>query len=50
MANNKIKPITLEIEKEMWDEFKNEIPRTISLNQAIVLLIKQHLIKKERIY
>lgn len=49
MVNN-IKPITLEIEKEIWEEFKNEIPRTISLNQSIVLLIKQHLIKKEKFW
>ena len=37
----KIKPITLEIEKELWDKFKEITPRTITLNDAIVMLIKK---------
>ena len=41
MENNLIKPITLEIEKEIWDIFKESIPRTITLNDAIVDLIEK---------
>lgn len=37
----KIKPITLEIDKKLWDKFKEITPRTIYLNEAIVNLIKQ---------
>lgn len=36
-----IKPITIEIEKELWDKFKDAIPRTITLNDAIVELIEK---------
>ena len=42
----KIKPITLEIEKEIWNKFKEKTPRTITLNDAIVELIKKEVIKK----
>jgi len=37
----KIKPITLEIEKELWDKFKNVTPRDITLNDAVVDLIRR---------
>ena len=43
MTNNKIKPITLEIDKYLWNKFKNSIPRTITLNEAIINLIKEKL-------
>lgn len=46
MESNKIKPITLEIDKELWEKFKVKIPRTISLNQAIVDLIKKEVESK----
>lgn len=36
----KIKPITLELEKEDWELFKEKVPRTIKLNDKIVALIK----------
>ena len=42
----KIKPITLEIEKELWDKFKTKVPRTITLNEAIINLIKKEISKK----
>lgn len=42
----KIKPITLEIDKEKWDKFKERIPRTKTLNDAIVELIDRFLYKK----
>ena len=42
----KIKPITLEIEKEVWEEFKERVPRSITLNDKVVELIKQFISKK----
>lgn len=42
----KIKPITLEIEKEVWEKFKERVPRTMTLNEKIEELIKQFLYKK----
>ena len=39
----KIKPITLEIEKKVWEEFKSRIPRNITLNEKVVELIKNFL-------
>ena len=40
-----VKPITLEIDSKLWIDFKNTIPRTKTLNQAIVELIEDHLNK-----
>ena len=40
MTSNNIKPITLDIDKDLWSKFKVLIPRTITLNEAIVELIK----------
>jgi len=34
-----IKPLTLEIDKVTWDKFKDTIPRTTTLNEAIIQLI-----------
>jgi len=34
-----IKPITLEIDKKIWERFKEITPRTIKLNDALVKLI-----------
>lgn len=42
----KIKPLTIEIDKEVWDQFKERVPRTITLNDKVVELIKQFLYKK----
>lgn len=47
MANNKIKPITLEVEEDLWVDFKNTVPRTKTLNQAIVELIENSLEEKK---
>lgn len=35
----KVKPLVLEIEEEVWREYKDLIPRTIKLNDSIVELI-----------
>ena len=43
----KIKPLTLVIEKELWDKFKEKVPRTIKLNDAVVDLIKEHISKRK---
>lgn len=41
----KIKPITLEIDDDIWNEFKIKIPRNITLNDAVVNLIKKEVKK-----
>lgn len=38
-----IKPITLQIEKRVWDEFKSITPRSIKLNDALVDVIEIHI-------
>lgn len=40
MENNIIKPITLKIDKNLWEEFKLFVPSSISLNMAIIKLIE----------
>ena len=37
----KIKPLTLEIDKKIWENFKQITPRTITLNDAVVCLINE---------
>ena len=41
--NEKIRPITLEIDKELWNKFKSITPRTITLNDKIVELIENEI-------
>ena len=41
--NGKIRPITLEIDKELWNKFKSITPRTITLNDKIVELIENEI-------
>lgn len=41
----KIRPITLEIEEKVWNDWKVTIPRTINLSQAVEDLIKDDLKK-----
>lgn len=43
-----IKPITLEIDDELWQKFKEKIPRTKTLNEAIVELIQNKLAQQEQ--
>lgn len=43
----KIKPITIEIKEETWNKFKEGIPRIITLNQAVVLLIEKEVKRKK---
>ncbi len=37
----KIKPLTLEIEDALWQKYKEKVPRTLTLNDAVVELIKK---------
>ena len=43
----KIKPLTLWIDKKLWEAFKETVPRTITLNDAIIELIKRDLENKK---
>lgn len=36
---SKIKPITIEIEDSLWEEFKKTVNKTTTLNDAVVELI-----------
>lgn len=44
---NKIRPLTLIINKEIWDRFKATVPRDVSLNDSVVYLITNYLNNKE---
>lgn len=44
----KIKPITLNIEKKLWFDYKMSIPRTDTLNDRIVALIEREVAKVKR--
>ena len=41
----KIKPLTLEIELNLWNKFKVMTPRTITLNEAVIKLIEKEVKK-----
>jgi len=43
---NKIKPMTIEIDEKLWHKFKVKIPRTETLNDAVVKLIEKEANKK----
>jgi len=40
-----IKPLTLDINSKLWDKFKLFIPRTTTLNDAVVELIRKEVEK-----
>ena len=42
-----IKPITIEIDEDTWNSFKEITPRTITLNDAVVQIIEDK-IKMEK--
>jgi|24BtaG_2_1085350.scaffolds.fasta_scaffold06121_2 hypothetical protein len=44
-----IKPITLVVDEELWRRFKEVTPRTITLNDAVVELIKKEVKKNDKI-
>ncbi len=37
----KLKKFLLEIPEEIWNNWKNAVPRSISLNQALIILLKK---------
>ena len=41
-----IRPITLEIDENVWKEFKERVPRTVKLNDKLVELIERELQNK----
>lgn len=41
MGQQTIRPITLEIDEDLWTEFKETVPRSKTLNQALVELIER---------
>jgi len=46
MKDNKIKPLTIELDKSLWEKFKRIIPRTKTLNDAVVELIEKEVKEK----
>jgi macrodomain Ter protein organizer (MatP/YcbG family) len=47
METKKVRPLIFEIEEDVWEKFKFKTPRTITLNEAIVDLIKEDVRKNE---
>ena len=43
-----IKPITLEVDKKLWNAFKLIVPRNKTLNKAVIELIEKEVIKHEK--
>lgn len=41
------RPLTLEIDRNLWEKFKNKVSRNISLNEAVVSLIKKDVEENE---
>ena len=39
--NQKLKKFLLEVPAEIWEKWKNTVPRSISLNKALIELIKK---------
>ena len=46
MVKKKIKKFLLEIPEEIWGKWKNTIPRSISLNKALIKLLEKEGKKK----
>ena len=44
--NKKIKKFLLEIPEEVWEKWKDKVPRSISLNKALIELLKKEGKKK----
>lgn len=47
-SNKKVGVITLQIDRDLWNLFKEKTLRTISLNDAIVELIKEKVKHQKR--
>ena len=44
----KVKKFLLEIPEEIWNKWKDKIPRSISLNKALIKLLKKEGEKDEK--
>ena len=44
----KLKKFLLEIPEEIWEKWKENIPRSISLNKALIELLNKEGIKNEK--
>ncbi len=44
----KKKVITLEAEEKLWKDFKLTVPRDINLNDAVIILIQNHVNQKKK--
>ena len=42
-TDNIIKPLTLEVDKDLWERLKNRVPRTKTLNAMISELVSEWL-------
>jgi len=50
MENNYfVRPLTLKVDKEIWERFKKMVHRDTSMNNAVCLLIHDFVNKKEEI-
>lgn len=43
---NEISPLTIKIDEQLWEKFKEMTPRTITLNDAVVALIEKEVKRK----
>lgn len=41
-----IRPITLEVDEETWQTFKERVPRTVKLNDKLVELVEREIQNK----
>ncbi|MCX8158887.1 MAG: hypothetical protein N3D20_01175 [Candidatus Pacearchaeota archaeon] len=48
MKKESIKRFLLEVPEDIWERWKNTIPRTISLNKALIELLKKEGEKNEK--
>jgi len=44
----KLKKFLLEIPEEIWEKWKDTVPRSISLNKALIVLLKAESKKNEK--
>ena len=40
-GNSKTKKFLLEISEEIWNRWKDTVPRSISLNESLIILLKK---------
>ncbi|MEK6894554.1 MAG: hypothetical protein AABX10_03755 [Nanoarchaeota archaeon] len=45
MKNKSVKKFLLEIPAEIWEKWKDRIPRSISINKALIELLRKESVK-----